>query len=86
MWLKDPAVVWEELLEAQAHGEDEQKPQHGAEDHCWQQHLALGTQGLAGNDGWGQLNGLRVKRETLKESVSTVQEASLTHIMNISAC
>lgn len=34
MRLKHPAVVGEELLEAQAHGEDEQKPQHGAEDHC----------------------------------------------------
>lgn len=85
MWLKHPAVVREELLEAQAHGEDEHEPQHGAEDHCWQQHLALGTQGLAGKDGWGQLDALRVKRETLKESVCTVQKASLTHIMNISA-
>lgn len=67
MRLKHPAVVWEELLEAQTHGEDEQQPQHGAEDHCWQQHLALGTHRLAGIDGWRQWNGLRVRIETLKK-------------------
>lgn len=47
--LEDPAVVGEQLLEAQAHGEDEEEPQHGAEEHGRQQRLALGAHRLAGN-------------------------------------
>lgn len=47
MWLKHPAVVREKLLEAQAHGEDEQEPQHGAEEHRWEQDLTLGAHRLA---------------------------------------
>lgn len=43
MWLKHPAVVREKLLEAQAHGEDEQEPQHGAEEHRREQDLTLGA-------------------------------------------
>lgn len=45
--LKHPAVVREELLEDQAHGEDEQEPQHGAEEHSRHQHLTLRAHGLA---------------------------------------
>lgn len=49
--LKHPAVVREELLEDQAHGEDEQEPQHGAEEHSRHQHLTLRAHGLsAGGD------------------------------------
>lgn len=45
--LKHPAVVREELLEDQAHGEDEQEPQHGAEEHSRHQHLTLRAHRLA---------------------------------------
>lgn len=52
VWLKYPAVVREELLEDQAHGEDEKEPQHGAKKHGRHQHLTLRTHGLAvGGDG-----------------------------------
>ena len=49
MLLEHPAVVGEQLLEAHAHGEDEQEPQHGAEEQCRHQRLALVTHGLAAN-------------------------------------
>ena len=32
--LEHPSMVGEELLKAETHGEDEQQPQHGAEEHC----------------------------------------------------
>lgn len=47
MRLKHPAVVREELLEDHAHGEDEQEPQHGAEEHGRHQHLTLRAHGLS---------------------------------------
>lgn len=49
MLLEHPAVVGEQLLEAHAHGEDEQEPQHGAEEQCRHQRLALVTHRLAAN-------------------------------------
>ena len=66
MRLKHPAMVREELLEAQAHGEDEQEPQHGAKEHCRHQHLTLGAHGLTGNGGQRQLHGQRGEREKNK--------------------
>lgn len=45
--LEDPAVIGEELLEAQAHGEDEQEPQQSAEEHCRNHRLTLAAHGLA---------------------------------------
>lgn len=53
MLLEHPAMVGEQLLEAETHGEDERQPQHSAEEHCRHHRLALGTQRLAGGVGGG---------------------------------
>ena len=45
---KHPAVVRQELLEAESHSEDEGEPQQRAEDHRRHHRLALGTQRLTG--------------------------------------
>ena len=81
--LKHPAVVGEQLLEAEPHGEDESQPQQGAEHHCSQHHLTLTAQRLAagGREGrdksqTGSTELSRLLRHTLKETqlllVSTV--------------
>lgn len=49
MLLKHPAMVGQELLETQAHGEDEHKPQHCAEEYSRHHRLALRTH-LAGKE------------------------------------
>lgn len=72
MLLKHPSVVREELLEAQAHGEDEQEPQHGAEEHRRQHRLALRTHGLAGN-GKTEQKGPNRRKDEQDQKLWTVQ-------------
>lgn len=69
MRLKHPAVVREELLKNQAHGEDEQEPQHGAEEHSRHQHLTLRAHGLAveGDREKGRKQSLAIMRFTFRE-------------------
>lgn len=56
MLLKHPAVVGKQLLEAEAHGKDQEEPQESAEEHCRHRSLALSTEGLADEEKqWRQL-------------------------------